>query len=191
MRPGFEFLQEMIDKGYIDAKKAYVSEAIEGEGEDFLNQKTPIVMAYWGAANTETAYGKTDFRMLVIGFPSSRGQMPVVPITGFGVGVNAEHREDAMKALDVMTSDQALQVYTETNKVISPSKNVEVDCVPALKPLNDRIKENVYVLGSNAGMKLEQWGNTCLIVQQLLKGDTVDDCMAEFDRLQEETLKKN
>ena len=191
MRPGFEFLQDMIDKGYIDAKKAYVSEAIEGEGEDFLNQKTPIVMAYWGAANTETAYGKTDFRMLVIGFPSSRGQMPVVPITGFGVGVNAEHREDAMKALDVMTSDQALQVYTETNKVISPSKNVEVDCVPALKPLNDRIKENVYVLGSNAGMKLEQWGNTCLIVQQLLKGDTVDDCMAEFDRLQEETLKKN
>ncbi len=191
MRPGFEFLQEMIDKGYIDAKKAYVSEAIEGEGEDFLNQKTPIVMAYWGAANTETAYGKTDFRMLVIGFPSSRGQMPVVPITGFGVGVNAEHREDAMKALDVMTSDQALQVYTETNKVISPSKNVEVDCVPALKPLNDRIKEIVYVLGSNAGMKLEQWGNTCLIVQQLLKGDTVDDCMAEFDRLQEETLKKN
>ena len=45
MRPGFEFLQEMIDKGYIDAQKAYVSEAIEGEGADFLAQKTPIVMA--------------------------------------------------------------------------------------------------------------------------------------------------
>ena len=34
MRPGFEFLQEMIDRGYIDAGKAYVSEAIEGEGPD-------------------------------------------------------------------------------------------------------------------------------------------------------------
>lgn len=191
MRPGFEFLQEMIDRGYVDAQKAYVSEAIEGEGEDFLNQKTPIVMAYWGAANTQTAYGKTDFQMLVIGFPSSLGQMPVVPITGFGVGVNAEHREDAMKALEVMTSDEALQVYTETNKVISPSKNVEVDCIPALKPLNDRINENVYVLGSNAEMKLEQWGNTCLVVRQLLNGSTVEECMAEFDRLQEETLKNN
>ena len=89
MRPGFEFLQEMIDRGYIDAKKAYVSEAIEGEGEDFLAQKTPIVMAYWGAANTETAYGNPDFEMQVIGFPSSRGQMPVMPMTGFGVGINA------------------------------------------------------------------------------------------------------
>lgn len=188
MRPGFEFLQELIDRGYIDAKKAYVSEAIDGEGADFLAQKTPIVMAYWGAANTQTAYGKPDFNMLVIGFPSSRGQMPVMSITGFAVGADAEHAEDAMRALEVMTSDEALRVYSETNKVISPSKNVEVECIPALKPLNDRINENVYVLGANAGMKLEQWGNTCLIVRELLNGATVDECMAEFDRLQKETL---
>lgn len=190
MRPGFEFLQEMIDCGYIDAEKALVSEAIEGEGADFLAGKTPIVMAYWGAANTNTAYGDPDFNMLVIGFPSSRGQMPVMPMTGFGVGVNAEHAEDAMRVMDVILSDEALQVYAETNKVISPSKNVEVECIPALKPLNDRIGEDVYVLGANANMQLEQWGNTCLIVRDLLGGATVDECMAEFDRLQEETLVK-
>lgn len=190
MRPGFEFLQEMIDQGYIDTQKAYVSEAIEGEGEDFLAQKTPIVMAYWGAANAETAYGNPDFEMLVIGFPSSRGQMPVVAMTGFGVGVNAKHRDDAMAALDVMLSDEALQVYAETNKVISPSKNVEVECIPALKPLNDRIEENVYVLGANASMKMEQWGNICLVVRELLNGAAVDECMAEFDRLQAESIEK-
>ncbi len=189
LRPGFEFLQEMIDKGYIDAEKALVSEAIEGEGADFLAQKTPIVMAYWGAANTKTAYGATDFEMVVIGFPSQRGQMPVMPMTGFGVGVNAEHLDDALKTLDVLISDEALQVYAETNRVISPSKNVAVECVPALKPLNDRIEENVYVLGSNASMNLEQWGNTCLVVRMLLAGATVDECMAEFDRLQAETIK--
>lgn len=190
MRPGFEFLQEMIDCGYIDAKKVYVSEAIEGEGADFLAGKTPIVMAYWSAANSETAYGNPDFNMVVIGFPSSRGQMPVMPMTGIGVGVNAAHAEDAMKALDIMVSDEALQVYAETNKVISPSKNVSVDCIPALKPLNDRINENIFVLGSNASMKLEQWGNTCIVVRKLLNGATVDECMAEFDRLQAETIGK-
>ena len=190
MRPGFEFLQELIDKGYIDAKKAYVSEAIEGEGADFLSQKTPIVMAYWGAANTETAYGNPGFNLQVIGFPSSLGQMPVVTLTGFGIGAQAEHLQDAKDMLDMILSDEALQVYTETNKVISPSKNVEVDCIPALKPLNDRIEEDVYVLASNAGLKLEQWGNTCLVVRELLNGATVDECMAQFDKLQEETLDK-
>ncbi|MGC2873621.1 ABC transporter substrate-binding protein [Ihubacter sp. rT4E-8] len=190
MRPGFEFLKKMIDLGYIDAKKAYVSEAIEGEREDFLAQKTPIVMAYWGAANTETAYGKTDFNMTVIGFPSNRGQMPVMPMTGYGVGVNAAHQEDTIKLLDVILSDEALQLYTEINQVISPSKNIKATCAPELKPLNDRIEENVFVLGSNAGMKVEQWGNTCLIVRKLLNGATVDECMAEFDKLQEASLKK-
>ena len=188
MRPGFTFLQELIDHGYIDAEKAAVSEAIEGEGADFLAQKTPIVMAYWGAANTKTAYGNPDFEMQVIGFPSSRGQMPVMPMTGFAIGAEAEHAEDAMRTLDVMLSDEALQLYSETNRVISPSKNVEVECIPALKPLNDRIQADVYVLGSNAGMKVEQWGNTCQIVRQLLGGATVEECMAEFDRLQAESL---
>lgn len=188
MGSGFEFLKELIERGYIDAKKAYVSEAIEGEGADFLAQKIPIVMAYWGAANTDTAYGNPNFNMLVIGFPSSRGQMPVMSMTGYGIGTNAEHAQDAMRVLDVILSDDALKVYTEINKVISPSKNVQVDCIPALKPLNDKIEENIYVLGANAGMKVEQWGNTCLIVRKLLNGATVDECMAEFDRLQEESL---
>ncbi len=190
MRPGFVFLQELIDRGYIDAKTAYTYEAIEGEGPDFLAQKTPIVMAYWGAANADTAYGKPDFNLQVIGFPSKLGQMPVVPMTGFAVCAEAEHLEDTMNVLDVILSDEALQMYAETNNVISPSKNVRVDCIDALKPLNDRFNENIYVLGSNASMKVEQWGNTCNIVRNLLNGATVEECMAEFDKLQEESLKE-
>lgn len=189
MRPGFEFLQELIDKGYINAQKASTYEAIEGEGPDFMAQKTPIVMAYWGAANADTAYGKPDFNLQVIGFPSSLGQMPVVSMTGYGVGMDAEHKEDAMDVLDIILSDEMLQVYTENNKVISPSKNVEVDCIDALKPLNNKINEGVYVLGSNASMKVEQWGNICLIVRDLLNGSSVDECMTAFDKLQEDSLK--
>ena len=188
MRPGFAFLQTLMDRGYIDAEKALVSEAIEGEGEDFLAGKTPIVMAYWGAANTDTAYGKTDFTMEVIGFPSRLGQMPVMPMTGWAVGAKAEHAGDAMAVLDIITSDAALSLYSEINRVISPSKNVSVECVPALKPLNERIEEGVYVLGSNASMNVEQWGNTCRIVRELLGGATVDECMAAFDALQDAAL---
>ena len=188
MRTGFMFLQQLIDKGYVDAQKALVSEAIEAEREGFLAQETPIVMAYWGAANTETAYGKTDFNMTVIGFPSSRGQMPVMPMTGLSVLESSKNKQTALEVLDVILSDEALQIYSEINRVISPSKNVEVDCVPALRPLNERINEGVFVLGANASMDLEQWGNTCLIVRQLLGGATVEECMAEFDRLQAETI---
>lgn len=184
MRKGFEYLKQMIDLGYIDAETALSYEAIEGEGADFLAQKTPIVMAYWSAANAETAYGNPDFNMQVIGFPSDYGQMPVMSMTGFSVLKNAEHLDDTMAVMEEILSDEALKVYAETNKVISPSKNVEVECIPALQPLKDLVNEGTYVLASNAGMKVEQWGNTCQIVRELLGGASVDDCMAEFDKLQ-------
>lgn len=189
MRKGFEYLKEMFDLGYIDAKTAYTYEAIDGEGPDFMAQKTPIVMAYWGAANTDTAYGNPDFNMEVIGFPSDRGQMPIMSMTGLSVGIEAEHKDDAIDVLNIILSDEALEVYAETNKVISPSKNVEVECVPALKPLNKLVNDGIYVLATNASMKVEQWGNTCLIVRDLMNGASVDECMAEFDRLQEESLR--
>ena len=54
MRPGFAFLQTLIDNGYIDAEKAFYSEAIEAEGPDFLAGKTPIVMAYGGVPHCST-----------------------------------------------------------------------------------------------------------------------------------------
>ena len=90
-----------------------------------------------------------------------------------------------MDVLDVILSDEALKVYSETNQVISPSKNVEVECVPALRPLNDLVNDGTYVLATNANMKVEQWGNVCLIVRELMNGASVDECMAELDRLQE------
>lgn len=192
MRPGFEFLKKLIDEGYVDAENALTSEAFEGEGEgeDFMNGECPFVMAYWGAANTDTAYGNPNFNLEVIGFPSDMGQMPVLSITGLSVGEDAEHREDALEALDVMVSDEALQLYAETNKVISPSKNVNVECIEALKPLNDLVQEDKYVLASNAAMDVEQWGNVCLIVRDLLGGASVDECMSKIDALQDEAHMK-
>lgn len=190
MRPGFEYLQKLIDLGYIDAKKAYTYEAIDGEGPDFIAQKTPIVMAYWGAANAETAYGKVDFNLQVIGFPSHLGQMPVISMTGYGIHADADNLKNAKEVLDIILSDEQLKIYTDTNKVISPSKNVEVDCIDALVPLKEKVNEGTYVLGSNAGMKVEQWGNICNIVRDLLKGSSVEECMKKFDKLQNDSLAK-
>lgn len=187
LRPGFEFLQTLIDAGYIDAENALVSEAFEGvgEGADFMAGDCPIVMAYWGAANTDTAYGSPDFNMEVIGFPTERGQMPVLSMTGYAVGEGSAGRDEALKVMDVICSDEAMQLYAETNRVISPSKNVEVDCVEPLRPLNELVQADTYVLASNAGMDVEQWGNVCLIVRDLLGGATVDECMAKLDELQD------
>lgn len=82
------------------------------------------------------------------------------------------------KLMSVKQLKEKVLIFWHKRRRFSPSKNVKVNCIPALKPLNDKIEENIYVLGANAGMKAEQWGNTCLIVRKLLNGATVDECMA-------------
>ena len=144
MRPGFEYLKELIDKGYIDAEKAYTYEAIEGDGPDFMAGKTPIVMAYWSAANAETAYGKPNFNLQVIGFPSSLGQMPVISVTGYAVSANAEHLEEALDVLEVAKSDpdEAEENAEGENAVDENGEEAEAEAVGEGTGAGEAVDEN-------------------------------------------------
>ncbi len=48
MRPDFKFLKALIDRGYIDAEDALMSEAFKGagEGDDFMARKCSMVKTY-------------------------------------------------------------------------------------------------------------------------------------------------
>lgn len=186
LRNGLEFLKQLIDEGYIDAETALTYEAIDGEGPAFRAGETPMVMAYWGAANRPNLYGELPFDMDVIGFPSRYGNIALVNCTGYGVIKDAAHKEVAMQALDLFVSDEALTQYEEFDPVISSSVNVDCDCPESLEPLYACINDNKYVLVTNANMQVEQWGNMCTIVQELMAGATVDECCARLDALQEE-----
>lgn len=37
---------------------------------------------------------------------------------------------------------------------------------------------------------MELWGNTCVIVQHLMAGATVEECLAEFDALQDAAVQQ-
>lgn len=61
MRPGFEFLKELMDRGYIDAEKALVSEAIEGGEKIFCPRKR---LLSWHTGARQTRRPLTERRIL-------------------------------------------------------------------------------------------------------------------------------
>ena len=143
-------------------------------------------MAYWGAANTDTAYGSPSFNMEVIGFPSARGQMPVLSMTGCAVGERLP--STATRPSRWWTSSARTRPCSCTPRPTASSRRRRTwkwSASKPLRPLNDLVQADTYVLASNAGMDVEQWGNVCLIVRDLLGGATVDECMAKLDALQD------
>ena len=186
LRNGFEYLKTLIDKGYIDAKTALTYEAMEGEGPAFKKGETPIVTAYWAAANNKSLYGNLDFNLEVIGFPSNHGNVALVNCNGLSVLENSPNKELALQTIDTVVSDKALKLYNQLDPGPTSSKNVDTEYTDQVKPLYDCIKNENYVLTTNASMNVEQWGNVCEIVRELMGGASVDECCEKLDALQEE-----
>ncbi len=192
MRPGLEYLQLLFDKGYIDYQTAYTYEAMD-EAPKFLAQETPIVMSYQGAAAPERNYGDLEFKMEVIGIPSSLGQVPVLSISGSGIPEDAPQKENAFDLFNQMMSEEILVDYIARNGSISPfkgeMKGLEVPECSAR--LTESVNSDYYVLATNGNLNIELWGNTCVIVQHLMAGATVEECLAEFDALQDTAVRQS
>lgn len=188
MRPGFEFLQTCIDRGYIDAEQAASYEAFE-ERDAYLAGESAFMTSFTGAV---TGKGRKlndyDFDLRITGFPTEKGQVAVDSATGNCISAGNKKMENAKKALEAYCSQEADQVFCEKSGNFPARSDVviEVEKEPVLEDFMDEINDGRMVSATNPSIHMELWGNTCTVVQHLLEGSSVDECMKEMDQLQSE-----
>lgn len=188
MRPGFEFLKTCMDKGYINAEQAASYEAFE-ERDAYLGGESAFMTSFTGAV---TGKGRKlndyDFDLRIVGFPTENGQVAVASVTGNAIPASDKKMDNAKKAMEAYCSQEATQVFCEKSGNFAAREDVELDMEkqPVLEGFMDDINAGRMVSASNPSINMELWGNTCTVVQHLLAGASVDDCMAEIDQLQEE-----
>ena len=149
-------------------------------------------MSYQGAAAPERNYGSLDFKMEVIGVPSDLGQVPVLSISGSGIPKDAPRKENALALFEQMLSEEILVDYVNSNGSISPFKG-EMEGLKVQENsarMSESVNADYYVLATNGNLNMELWGNTCVIVQHLMAGATVEECLAEFDALQDAAVQQ-
>lgn len=64
--------------------------------------------------------------------------------------------------------------------------HTEVENMSVQDDFMDDINAGRMVAASNPSIRMELWGNTCIVVRDLLAGASVDECMNEIDKLQAE-----
>lgn len=188
MRPGFEFLKTCIDKGYINAEQAASYEAFE-ERDAYLAGESAFMTSFTGAV---TGKGRKlsdyDFDLRIVGFPTEDGQVAVSSTTGMSIPADDDNLENAKKALEAYCSKDAVQVFCEQSGNFSARSDVTLDIEkePVLEGFMDDVNAGRMVSVTNPAINMELWGNTCTVVQHLLEGSSVDECMDEIDQLQAE-----
>lgn len=184
MRPGFEFLQEMMDKGYFDVDFAKTAEAGD-EKEQFMNQEAAFVVHY-DTAIQDQVYGTHEFNMAFIGFPTDEyGQVNLMNV-GQRISINkeTEHMEAAKAFAEQMTSKKVVADLLKHSGGFSPRTDIDYDRPDILATAYENVEAGRSIPGSNPEIDLEQWGTTCVLVQELYAGKSVDEIMDEFDAMQ-------
>ena len=190
MRPGFTFLAELIEKKYFDVDFAATAEA--GDEKDmFMNGQVAFVIHYDTAIQPES-YGSADFNLTMIGFPTDEyGQVNLLNAAQ-RVCLNkaSTQQELAMEFAEKLTSKEIV-----TNALLNsggfPSRtDIAFERPEILNIVYENVDAGRAIPGSNPEIKVEQWGNTCTMVQELLSGKSVDEVMADYDTLQMEQISK-
>ena len=188
MRPGFEFVQEMVDRGYFNVDFARNAEAGD-EREQFLNQEVAFVVHY-DTAIQDQIYGTHEFRMAFIGFPTDEyGQVNLFNAAQrICISSNTANLEMAKEFADQMTSKEVTADLLKNSGGFPPRKDIDFERPEILATAYENVKAGRAMPGSNPEIDLEQWGTTCVMVQELYKGRSVDEIMAEFDAQQMELV---
>ena len=186
MRPGFEFLKTCIDKGYINAEQAASYEAFD-ERDAYLAQESAFMTSFTSAVTGQgRKLNSYDFDLRVVGFPTDDGQVALISATGLVVPAQDKNLETAKKALSLLCSAEGEKIFCEKAGSFPTRDDVTTSTtsMPVLEGFMDDINANRTVTVTNPSINMELWGNTCTVVQDLLAGATVDECMANIDQMQ-------
>ncbi len=75
------------------------------------------------------------------------------------------------------------------NGGFSPHADVENTQNPILKQVYEHVDTGHVIPGQNPDIRVEQWGNTCQLIQKLLAGVSVDGVLRQYDELQQEAIR--
>ena len=94
----------------------------------------------------------------------------------------------AKEFADQMASKEVAADLLKNSGGFPPRKDIEFERPEILATAYENVKEGRAMPGSNPEINLEQWGTTCVMVQELYKGRGVENIMAEFDAQQMELV---
>lgn len=184
-RPGFEMLQELIDKGYLDPEQS-----LKYTPHDLLevyNKKEGcFAFTYSSIIRPE----EMSFKFELSGIPMKNGNIALIASDRrMSVFSKSQHIEECKKFVDFF-SDESIQKRTlETFGKFPAYKDTNITLDQRMTDLQNTITHGNTMLIQDYSLKFEQWANLDTLCDDLLKGKSVNEQLAAFDAIQKDAIK--
>ncbi len=184
---GFEFLQMMIDKGYIDPGKA-LDTLPKREKDLFKSGNCAFICAIYSGKALE-GY---PFEIAMTPLPVlENGSICVVGADQrLAVNPKSKHLDAAIAIVEALGQTETLDSFAQSLGRISSSKNATAPDLPQTDSLIACIAGGRQIPNQDFSLTFNVWENVRDLSQQLCEGRSAAEVAAEYDAIQMEEISK-
>ena len=187
LRPGFALASQLIEEGYVDARKALATKKTSDDLAEFVKGESPFMLTGgWAAGRVKNM--NPPFAFTVVPYPVlADGAVLVVNAdTRLGVNADSPNREAALRFVEYFTQDENITKFAENQASLSPLRSGSAAALKEIQPLLEAYWAGRTVIGADSLLNLPIWNLTAEASQRLLSGETLDGVMTWLDAHQAE-----
>lgn len=190
---GLTVVEEIIQKGYVDAAVAAETQKTSGDLEAFAKGENPFMLTgAWASNRVKNDFGAT-FAYEVHPLPvlDDGGLIIINPDVRLSVNSDSEHIEEAKLFVEYFTQAEKLQAFCDDQCSISPLKNGKESSIKEIHPVVECFEAGRVVIGTDARLNLPIWDVTKDASQSLLNGSDKVTVIGEIDNSIQEYINEN
>ena len=190
---GLTVVEEIIQKGYVDAAVAAETKKTSGDLEAFAKGENPFMLTgAWASNRVKNDFGAT-FAYEVHPLPvlDDGGLIVINPDVRLSVNSDSEHIEEAKLFVEYFTQAENLQAFCDDQCSISPLKNGKESSIKEIHPVVECFEAGRVVIGTDARLNLPIWDVTKDASQSLLNGSDKVTVIGEIDNSIQEYITEN
>lgn len=189
LRGGFNFLSQMIEKGYLDPEQALAATPHNEDIQLFLSGKCAFICAGLGILDQ---LEEKPFQMEVTGLPV----LPDGCIAVYGansrlcVNPNSKHLNTALEFIEMVGTPEALEKSAELDNSLSSSKISEINGFSSEQKLVALLQQPGQIPNQDFALHFNTWESIRDVCKEICTGISIEQACSMLDEKQQTELKK-
>lgn len=181
LKPGFELLQLLCDKGYINPKKTLKTSKTKDDLQEFARGESPFMLTgVWASVRMEKM---AKFPYQIVPYPV-RDDGPVLVINiDIRLALNAHGKkpEQALRFLRHMVTPEAIAAYNLSQASFSPLKETAPPPDDAVRDIRNHLKKGRTMLGADSHFDFPIWELSRVASRMIVEGASVEEASRHLD----------
>ena len=192
LEPGFTLVEEMIQRGYVDADEALKTEKTKDDLILFAKGEQPFMLTgAWAAPRLRDLQPKFTFSIHPYPILEDGCAMVINIDTRISVNANSPHVKEAKQFVEYLTQKDVLWKFVNSQSSFSPLKDEQMAQDIAIQPMEPYLTNGRSVIGADDNLIYPIWKLTRESTQKLLKKEERASVLADLRKQLAQIRKEN